>query len=168
MLPPVADDLEGDGIVDLVIPHDSALWVLDTGVTPLPSTYSTWKQAGKNRARTSCVNCGLGTPTAVDPGANSGSLVSFVGATPNPAPGFTDFRFSLPVAAEVDLTIYDLRGRRVRGLLQEHRTAGSHEVHWSGNDDRGASVAAGMYFGRLTVSDGGVHRVLVRKLELVR
>jgi flagellar hook assembly protein FlgD len=37
-------------------------------------------------------------------------------------------------------------GHRVRTLLQGSLPAGSHEVTWTGDDDAGRPVAAGVYF----------------------
>lgn len=59
-------------------------------------------------------------------------------------------RFSLPVAAPVDLGIWDVLGRPVRTLLRrEPFTAGHHEILWNGRDDTGRAVAAGVYFCRI-------------------
>ena len=68
---------------------------------------------------------------------------------PNPFNPSTMIRFDLPQAGEVELTIYDMAGRRVRTLVQETRAAGSHEVFWHGTDDRGLRVATGVYLYRL-------------------
>ena len=50
------------------------------------------------------------------------------------------------------LSIYNIAGQKVRGLVSEFLTAGWHTVVWDGKDDRGAPVSAGIYFARLTCS----------------
>ena len=63
---------------------------------------------------------------------------------PNPFRDETTFRFSLPTNERVELTVYDLLGRRVAELINGQISVGYHEVVWST-----ASLASGLYFGRL-------------------
>ena len=70
--------------------------------------------------------------------------------TPNPFTGETTVTFDLPAGgADVELAVYDLRGRRVAGLVDGARPAGRHAVTWSGIDGTGRRVSAGVYFVRL-------------------
>ncbi len=64
----------------------------------------------------------------------------------------------LPEAAEVDLGIFDLTGRRVALLHRGTEVAGSHAYHWGGSSDADVRVPSGIYFGRATVrlSEGTV------------
>ena len=65
---------------------------------------------------------------------------------PNPFNPSTTIRFDLPVASEVNLAIYDARGRLVKSLARgEAFDAGRHVLKWDGKDDGGASVASGVY-----------------------
>ncbi len=50
------------------------------------------------------------------------------------------------LAAAVHLDIFDVRGRRVRRLLDGERSAGTHHLVWDGRDDRGRPLGAGLYF----------------------
>jgi hypothetical protein len=60
------------------------------------------------------------------------------------------FSFRLAQAETVRLTVHDLGGRLVRTLIAgEGLPAGPHRVGWSGRDDAGRQVAAGMYLGLL-------------------
>lgn len=69
---------------------------------------------------------------------------------PNPFNAKTVIRYDLPKPCTVTLNIYDLSGRVVRTLLRlASRTAGKQEAIWLGRDDRGRSVASGIYFYRL-------------------
>ncbi len=70
---------------------------------------------------------------------------------PNPVRGGAVIRFALPAPAPTDLDVFDASGRRVRRLLASTSSgAGSHTARWDGRDDAGRSVAAGVYFVRLT------------------
>ncbi|HKK69874.1 MAG TPA: choice-of-anchor V domain-containing protein [Candidatus Krumholzibacteria bacterium] len=81
---------------------------------------------------------------------------------PNPFNPSTQIRFELDRGESVRLEIVDLRGRRVRTLVDGPRTPGRHEVTWNGRDDAGAPVASGVYRTRLIV--GG--DVLSRSMTL--
>jgi hypothetical protein len=77
----------------------------------------------------------------------------------------TEIRYSVPTAGgEVSLRIYDVRGRLVRTLVSGHGVPGEQSVTWDGRDDRGYSVASGVYFYRL--SAGGVS--MTRKMVLTK
>jgi hypothetical protein len=88
---------------------------------------------------------------------------------PNPFNPSTTIQFSLPVRAMVNITVFDVGGRRVRSLLKEERNTGSHTVVWDARDDRGQDVSSGVYFYRLEAAgfDGSVLRQ-TRKMVLVQ
>ena len=45
----------------------------------------------------------------------------------------------------MSIIIYDLTGRRVRALINEHKEAGFYTVKWDGRDRAGRTVASGLY-----------------------
>jgi flagellar hook assembly protein FlgD len=53
----------------------------------------------------------------------------------------------------VNISVYDVAGRRVRELVNEHRAAGVWSVQWNGDDDRGQRVASGVYFYRMRAGE---------------
>jgi hypothetical protein len=73
-------------------------------------------------------------------------------ATPNPFNPQTTVRFDLVRAGFIELGIYDLYGRLVHTLVNEHLAAGFHQTTWDGRDDRNRALASGMY---LIVLRGG-------------
>lgn len=75
---------------------------------------------------------------------------------PNPARVNTSIRFRLPAPSDVKLAVYDLQGRRVATLLDGPRAGGDHGVLWSGRDDRGKTVTAGVYLYRLEANGAEV------------
>ncbi|HPN33411.1 MAG TPA: FlgD immunoglobulin-like domain containing protein [bacterium] len=83
---------------------------------------------------------------------------------PNPFNAQTRLNFSLPEPGPVELFIYNLKGQRVRALLQRSMEPGRHFVLWDGCDDAGAPLASGIYL-------AGFRTHLfsqVRKLQLIR
>lgn len=83
---------------------------------------------------------------------------------PNPFNPTTTIRFGLPDASRVQLTIYNVLGQQVRELIRENRSAGYHEVHWDGKNQKGKAVVSGMYIYRLETAAG----VDVKKMLLVK
>lgn len=83
---------------------------------------------------------------------------------PDPFTSATEFRFSLPRAASVLVTVHDVRGRRVRTLVQESLPAGDHAAHWDGRDDAGRPLPSGAYFCHLAAGGATVSQksVLLR------
>jgi type VI secretion system Hcp family effector len=69
--------------------------------------------------------------------------------SPNPTQGRTEFRFSLPADSNAELTLFDLRGHRVRELFSGWTSSEPTVAVWDGTDDRGMKVAQGMYVARL-------------------
>jgi hypothetical protein len=74
---------------------------------------------------------------------------------PNPFNPSTAISFVLAGAAPVRLDIYDVSGRRVRRLVDGPMGGGPQTVPWDGRDDRGRSVASGVYFARCERLDSG-------------
>lgn len=100
--------------------------------------------------------------TAVDPsGAGPGLRLA---AAPNPFRSGTTLEFSVPRRSHTRLAVYDLAGRQVRELWAGPLGPGDHSVSWTGLDERGDRVPAGLYFVRLE-ADG---RGLSLKTMLVR
>ncbi len=65
---------------------------------------------------------------------------------PNPFQGETVLRFDLPRTTQVDLSVYDAQGRRVRTLVDRQIDPGFHSVPWDGRDEHGRELASGVYF----------------------
>ena len=70
---------------------------------------------------------------------------------PNPFNPSTTIAYSVEQAGNVELSIYDLLGRKIRSLVQESKPVGAYSVLWSGRDDAGRLVASGSYFYQLRV-----------------
>jgi hypothetical protein len=81
-------------------------------------------------------------------------------AAPNPFNPQTVLHYGVPVTGDVRLTVYDVRGQRVRGLVSGVVTAGEHTVVWDGRDGAGRRQPSGVYLARLTVGDHAVSRRL--------
>ena len=85
-------------------------------------------------------------------------------ASPNPFNPRTVLSFTLPADGPAEVTLFDMRGRKVRTLCDEVLEAGDHELVWNGNDDAGRRLTSGVYLARLSTDDGTV----VRKLSIMK
>jgi len=90
--------------------------------------------------------------------------VASLSASPNPFNPSTSIQFALPAASQVQVTVFDLRGRRVIELLNGPLAAGYHDIPWQGRDGRGRGVSSGAYF---AVLEAGPLRMQCR-LTLVK
>jgi hypothetical protein len=67
-------------------------------------------------------------------------------AYPNPFNPSTSVTFEIPSAALVNLSVYDLLGRKVTNLVNRKLNTGEYKYWWHGIDSKGIPVASGTYF----------------------
>jgi photosystem II stability/assembly factor-like uncharacterized protein len=85
-------------------------------------------------------------------------------AYPNPFNPTARIEFNLPLNAMATLAVYDINGRLVRTLESGFMTAGTHSVAWDSRDERGHSVATGIYFCRLSAGPfTATHKLMLLK-----
>ncbi len=80
---------------------------------------------------------------------------------PNPFNPTTRIGFSLPEPARAVLTVFDVRGSRVKTVLDASLESGRHHVDWNGTDARGLRVASGTYFYVLAAGSNRLSRKMV-------
>ena len=64
---------------------------------------------------------------------------------PNPFNPTTTIAYDLPIASIVNITIYDMMGRKIKTLVNEYEAAGFKYTQWDGRNDKNESVSAGLY-----------------------
>jgi hypothetical protein len=65
---------------------------------------------------------------------------------PNPFNPSTEIRFDLPEEGQVELSVFNMQGQKVRTLESGRMTPGYHAIIWNGTNDNGSRVSTGMYF----------------------
>ena len=85
-------------------------------------------------------------------------------AYPNPFNSTVTIPYGIAAASHVRLTVYNLAGQSVRSLVDREMTAGQYALRWDGRDDRGRTLASGVY--ALRLRDG--RDVVTRKVLLVK
>jgi len=92
---------------------------------------------------------GLGIGGGGEPDFSIPRTASLSQNYPNPFNPSTTISFDLSVDMginqPVNLTVYDIRGRRVRTLIDSDLEPGSYKIHWDGRNNRGVAVSSGIY-----------------------
>lgn len=103
--------------------------------------------------------------TNVDDGSVLPETITLSPNYPNPFNPETRISFSLPAETTVRLRIFNLLGREVARLVDEKKSAGVHNVYWSGRNQTGELMSSGIYFYMLE-ADG--RQIAVRKMTLLK
>ena len=69
-----------------------------------------------------------------------------MGNYPNPFNPETRISYTLNTPSQVSISVYNLKGQKVKQLLNAQMPSGSHSVLWDGTDEYGSPVASGMFF----------------------
>jgi M6 family metalloprotease-like protein len=77
---------------------------------------------------------------------------------PNPFNPTTEIAFEIPVIENissnyVNISVYNIRGQKIKTLLDGIYPSGQHSISWNGTDDIGNSVGSGVYFYRLSMGE---------------
>ena len=89
---------------------------------------------------------------------------------PNPFNPSTTIQYSLPVAAEVKLKIFNILGQEVIELVDSQQKPGYYKIEWNGLNQNGVSVSSGLYFYNVLMRsmDGKKSYNKTHKMVLVR
>ena len=72
---------------------------------------------------------------------------------PNPFNPTTTIEFSLQCDSEINLSIYNINGQKIKTLAQNKFTKGTHSIIWNGKDESGKPVTSGVYLYQLDIND---------------
>ena len=87
------------------------------------------------------------SPTAIFPVENPNLIenANLVGY-PNPFNGRVEMKFEIPSKSRIDLSVYDLQGRKIKQLVNEQVFQGTYITNWNGDNQQNQQVASGVYF----------------------
>lgn len=86
------------------------------------------------------------TGNAVDHSTPVAKATSLKGNYPNPFNPVTTISFDIAQEGHVSLDIFNVKGQKVKTLVNDRMTAGSHTIQWNGTDDNNKKVGSGIYF----------------------
>jgi len=64
---------------------------------------------------------------------------------PNPFNPETVISYDLPQSVNVNISVFNTQGQKVKELVNGHQQTGSHTVQWDGKDENNMSLASGVY-----------------------
>lgn len=113
--------------------YDSFLVISDVGTFTIPLT---WNSALIN-----------------DIQENSISLTDInLSNYPNPFNPSTTIKFSIQENSIINLSIFNIKGQKVKTLANNEYTKGNHSLIWNGVDDKNKSLGSGIYYYKLGVN----------------
>ncbi|MCK5148956.1 T9SS type A sorting domain-containing protein [bacterium] len=83
---------------------------------------------------------------------------------PNPFNPETKIGYTIAKSSPVEITVYDLLGRKVKTLIDQQQATGSYNIYWHGRDEAGMQAATGSYLIVLKTVEG----VKTQKVVMVR
>lgn len=88
---------------------------------------------------------------------------------PNPFNPTTRIEYTLPKAANVKITVYNLLGEVVKVLYEGFNNAGGYSLYWNADDVAGAKLTSGVYFYELKANtiDGNSYSE-IKKMVLLK
>ena len=91
-------------------------------------------------------------------------LTALIGNFPNPFNPSTMISFEVQGSRFVNIEVFNIRGQKVKTLVNGYFGTGVHSVVWNGDDDNGSAVSSGVYFYRMETSGGSeVRRMVLMK-----
>ena len=71
---------------------------------------------------------------------------------PNPFNPITTISYSIPIESDVEISIYNLKGQKIKTFINENLKSGNYSLVWNGKNDKGKPVSSGFYFYKLVVN----------------
>lgn len=71
---------------------------------------------------------------------------------PNPFNPETTISFSIPENSKVDISIFNIKGQKIKTLVHNEFVLGNHSFIWKGDDDSGKLASSGVYLYKLMVN----------------
>lgn len=121
---------------------------IDTGTLNLPAGIALpqFDLAGNPRIYGNTIDMGAyewqGTGIINELEVISSKLINF----PNPFNPTTTIEFSIKNDSEVNISIFNIKGQKVKTLVNQDIEVGNHIVVWGGDDNSGKPVSSGVYF----------------------
>ncbi len=83
---------------------------------------------------------------------------------PNPFNPTTTISFSIQEESDIEISIYSIKGQKVKTLVNNRFTQGDHSKIWNSDDDLGKSVSSGIYYYKIKAGNQEtVKRMLLLK-----
>ncbi len=88
-------------------------------------------------------------------------ITSSIANFPNPFNPSTTISYSITSAGMTDVSIYNVKGRKIATLINENQTEGTYSTSWNGKDSDGIAQSSGIYFMKLKTSDQNITKKIM-------
>ena len=75
---------------------------------------------------------------------------------PNPFNPLTKIKYSILKDSRVELTVYNIKGKLVKKLVDENKQSGNYYVTWDGTNEKGICVGSGVYFYQIKAGNNSI------------
>ncbi len=83
---------------------------------------------------------------------------------PNPFNPITKINYALKDNAHVLLEVFNIKGQKIKTLVNSLKSSGNHTTIWNGTDDQSMSVSSGIYYYKMKTGEN----VRLRKMLLMK
>ena len=146
-------DTVGTGIE---VPYTDLIAIMDDlGVNNLSLWWSIWALSGADsvEALNGPFEIIIYKTLAVESDNHLPQMFALHQNYPNPFNPVTTLRYEMPARTKVNITIYDIRGRKIVELVNGYMHAGYNKVIWNSSDSMGHPVSTGIYFARMVTPE---------------
>ena len=91
-------------------------------------------------------------------------VIQSVSVFPNPASQSSSISFKLTEAAPISIAIYNIKGQKVKRIIDSELKSGDYQFTWDGRDNNGRSCSSGLYYYRIVSPE----RNITRKMLLLK
>ncbi len=100
---------------------------------------------------------GTGSGETVQPA----STTALLGNHPNPFHAETRIAYEVKDDGPVSISIYNLKGQKIKTLVEGKAKSGRHQAAWNGTDDNGKPVSGGVYICKMRAGDYSSTRKMI-------
>ena len=131
---------------------------INAGTLDLPSGIELpeYDLAGNPRIYGETIDMGAyefqGDPQSINENAIEIPTITQISNYPNPFNPYTTIKLDLAEPGKIEFAIYNIKGQKVKTLLNAYSSKGHFEIIWRGIDDNKKKVASGNYFVKLKVN----------------
>ncbi len=90
------------------------------------------------------------------------------GNFPNPFNPTTSIKYALHEDAKICIKIFNIKGQKVKTLVDKQQSAGYHTVMWNGKDNSGKAAASGLYFYKMVSEGNSGDYTSIKKMILLK
>lgn len=103
----------------------------------------------------------LTTPTGIEDEIQVPNRFALEQNYPNPFNPSTTIKYELARTADVNITIYNIQGQKIKTIVDAKQNVGKHDVVWDGRNEAYNRVASGVYFVKMKAGDFSKTRKMI-------